>query len=91
MAVPQNQPLSYNVNDLIGRNSGLGKKEKEVLFDYIKNGEEKEGAKKNYISKLIMIFNSFFEYGFLLKSSNSSSTGGKASLNDEWADGDDSS
>jgi len=38
---------------------------------------------------VIIIFNSFFEYGFLHKSITSSS-GKSSSYADEWADGDDS-
>ena len=41
------------------------------------------------MTNIIIIFNSFFEYGFLRKSSSSSSLG-KSSYSEEWADADDS-
>jgi len=74
---------------LINRHIGLGKTEKDIIFNYVKYGEESMKNRKDYITNVIIIFNSFFEYGFLRKS-NSSSTGGKSSYTDEWADGDDS-
>jgi hypothetical protein len=77
------------LEDLINRSSGLGRAEKEIIFDYVKNGEERSKTRKDYITNIIIIFNSFFEYGFL-KKSNSSSTGGKSSYTDEWAEGDES-
>lgn len=60
-----------------------------MIFNYVKNGEQQEKYKKDYITNIIIIFNSFFEYGFLHKS-NSSSTGKSSSYADEWADGNDS-
>jgi hypothetical protein len=69
----------------------LGKTEKEIIFNYVKNGEEQAKQRKDYITNIIIIFNSFFEYGFLRKSANSSSGGAKSSYTDEWADSNDSS
>lgn len=90
------QGSQYKLEDLINRSSGLGRAEKEVIFEYIKNGEESASTKsrKEYITNIIIIFNSFFEYGFLRRS-NSSSTGGgggplRSSYTDEWADSGDS-
>jgi len=80
---------ALKLEDLINRSFGLGKREKEIIFDYVCNGENIAKQRKDYITNVIIIFNSFFEYGFLRKS-NSSSTGGKSSYTDEWADGDDS-
>jgi hypothetical protein len=77
------------LEDLINKPSGLGKTEKEIIFNFVKNGEETTRLRKDYITNIIIIFNSFFEYGFLRKS-HSSSTGGQSSYTDEWADGDDS-
>ena len=76
---------------MINRSAGLGKAEKEIIFHYVKNGEEQAKQRKDYITNIIIIFNSFFEYGFLRKSNNSSSGGAKSSYTDEWADSNDSS
>ena len=51
-------------------------------------------SKKEYITYTIIIFNSFFEYGFLRRQSSSGTStfgrgtagGGGSSYNDEWAD-----
>ena len=84
-------PATYKLEDLINRSSGLGRTEKEVIFEYVRNGEDNARSRKEYITNIIIIFNSFFEYGFLRKSSSSSMGGKSSSLTDEWADGDDSS
>lgn len=43
----------------------------------ILNGEPQAKSKKEYITNLIIIFNSFFEYGFIRRgTTTSSSTGG---------------
>lgn len=60
----------------------------------MKSGEEQAKSRKEYITNVIIIFNSFFEYGFLRKSASSNTAGGggsstvRSSYTDEWADAD---
>lgn len=57
----------------------------------MKHGEQKASSKKEYISNTILIFNSFFEYGFLNRSSSySSSSNARSSFADEWGSSHDS-
>ena len=56
------------------------------MFDYIKNGESIAKSKKEYITYTILIFNSFFDYGFLRRQSSSSTLGARSSLTDEWTE-----
>lgn len=76
------------LEDLINKSSGLAKYEKEQIFSYVKNGDKYVKNKKEFITNVIMIFSSFFEYGFLNRSSSfTSSSGAKSSsYADEWAD-----
>lgn len=60
------------------------KREKDVIFDYIRNGEQIAKSKKEYITYSIIIFNSFFEYGFLRRQSSSSSMGQRSSYTNEF-------
>ncbi|CDW86501.1 UNKNOWN [Stylonychia lemnae] len=83
------QAQAIKLEDLINKYTGLGRIEKDVIFNYVKNGESQVKQRKDYITNVIIIFNSFFEYGFLHKSISSSS-GKSSSYADEWADGDDS-
>jgi hypothetical protein len=65
------------LEDLINRTYGLGIREKEAIFEYIRNGEARAKTRKDYITNMIIIFNSFFEYGFISKAratANHSST-----------------
>jgi len=74
------------LEDLINRSAGLGVKEKAAIFHYViarKDEESSEGGttRQEYIRNLIIIFNSFFEYGFIhgergRKNARSSSSGG---------------
>jgi hypothetical protein len=74
---------------LINKGQRLDKFEKDKIFEFIIHGEDMVRMRKEYITSMIIIFNSFFEYGFIRKSV-SSSTGGRSVFTDEWADGDDS-
>jgi hypothetical protein len=57
------------LEDLINRSAGLGVKEKAAIFHYViarKDEESSAGTtRQEYIRNLIIIFNSFFEYGFI--------------------------
>lgn len=90
-ASQQSQLTPLKLEDLLNMSYGLHKREKDVIFDYVRNGETSTHQRKEYISNIIIIFNSFFEYRFFKKSSHTSSSGGKSSLSNEWAEVDETS
>lgn len=59
------ETIQYELEDLINRTSGLGEEEKDTIFSYIKLGDRLPNNRTEYITNIIIIFNSFFEYGFL--------------------------
>jgi len=85
----QKQQSSQKLEDLINRSSGLGQREKEIIFDYIKNGQSVAKSQKEYITNIIIIINSFLDYGFLRRS-NTSSSGAKSSYTDDYIESVDS-
>ena len=82
----QSQP---KVEDLMNRSVGLSKADKQVLFDYIRSGEQQAKTKKEYITNVMLIFNSFFEYGFL-RGKDTSSSMANSSCTEEWEQSGDS-
>jgi hypothetical protein len=78
-----------SVDNLVEKSTNLNMASKQILFDYIKNGEYiiqhrlkmhvvkdkpidtaeldkiNRSARRTFISKSILIVNSFFEYGFI--------------------------
>ena len=72
------------LEDLINKRTGLSLKERKSILEYIKNkpvpDQESQPDKFNdYITTLIIILNSMFEYGFLNHRLVGSSDGGDSS------------
>jgi hypothetical protein len=61
------------LEDLINRRSNLTIREREAIIEYVKTGDQRNKNKKDYITKCIIIVNSFFEYGFRGAGTNQSS------------------
>ena len=82
------------IEDIINQTQGLTPKDKAAIFEYVSTkGEESSRTKKEFVTNLIIIFNSFFEYGFTrgLGSSSSGHMRSGSPADDEWADSHDSS
>jgi hypothetical protein len=58
-----------SINDLVNKASGLSKTDKDAIFQYAVNPANQQlQSKKEYITNLIVLMNSIFEYGFLKRS-----------------------
>ena len=53
------------MDSLINRTHGLGPKEKQAIFSYVIRPQEIQSSQKEYITNLIVIVNSFYEYGYI--------------------------
>ena len=60
------EPKTKTINDLVNQASGLTLKDKEAIFNYAMYPSQQQ-SKKEYITNLIVLLNSIFEYGFLRK------------------------
>ena len=53
------------MDSLVNRAHGLGPKEKQAIFNYVIRPQEIQSGQKEYITNLIVIVNSFFDYGYI--------------------------
>ena len=47
---------------MVNRAHGLGPKEKQAIFNYVIRPQQIQSGQKEYITNLIVIVNSFFDY-----------------------------
>ena len=71
------QPQAKRLEDIVNKTKGLSAQDKEAIFAYI--GKEDIQDKKEYVTNVIVILNSIFEYGFISVKSN----GGESYSEDE--------
>lgn len=50
---------------MVNRAHGLGPKEKQAIFNYVIRPQQIQSSQKEYITNLIVIVNSFFDYGYI--------------------------